>query len=46
MFILGAQDFGIPEVLGFVMGFFFSQRTPEKPGNVIGFFHRNSLDVF
>ena len=35
----GAQDSGIPEIPGIVMGFFFTQGIPEIPGNVMGFFH-------
>ena len=41
----GAQDSGIPEIPGIVMGFFFCQGIPEKPGNVMGFFH-NTINFF
>ena len=39
----GAQDSGIPEIPGIVVGFFFSQEIPEKLGNIMGFFHKRLL---
>ena len=32
---------GIPEITGIVMRFFVSHGIPEKPGNVMGFFHQD-----
>ena len=31
----GAQESGIPEIPGIVMGFSVSQMLPENPGNII-----------
>ena len=33
----GAQDYGIPEIPGTVMGFFASKGIPEKPGIIMQF---------
>ena len=34
-----SHEYGILEVLGIVMGCFICQGIPEKPGNVMEFFH-------
>ena len=40
-----AQESGIPEIPGFVMGFSVSQMVPENPGNIMRFIHQ-ALSVF
>ena len=39
-YLQGAQDSGISEIPGIIMGFFFSQGISEKSGNVVEFFHQ------
>lgn len=40
-----AQESGIPEIPGIVMGFSVSQMVPENPGNIMRFIHQ-ALSVF